>query len=65
MAYQQYDLQSGHIRTVGWLEWKHPLKRGTMLTLKHSGDQVWTVTSVHREVRDTPPDRTWKVGGLV
>jgi hypothetical protein len=67
--YRQFALQAGVSRLVTWLEDDKRLKVGARLTLAKgpAADEatVWTVAQRYSEVRDVPPNRDWKVGGLV
>lgn len=65
--YRQYHLTSDSgVTTTAWLKSPAKLREGTKLTTKEHGPQViWTVVRAGRLEREHPPDRTWKVGGLM
>lgn len=64
--YRQCELQHGETRTTAWL--RDPrLKPGVHVVLhaKHDPEKrLWRVLSVSETRVETPPDMSWKVGGL-
>ncbi len=63
--YRQYLLTSDATVRVTWLDTPVRLRVGTQLTLKKTGDMLWSVTESYDAVTLTaPPDTTWQVGGL-
>jgi len=62
--FRQYVLSNGNRRRVGWLNREPALKRGMRVVLK--GDlRLWTVEHAGTVTLTTPPERTWKVGGVI
>ena len=62
--YRQYTLRSGKHEVVCWLQHGPALHVRRRLTLK--GDpRVWEIVARHAPLLDEPPDKAWKVGGLL
>lgn len=65
--YRQYELRSDDHRLTCWLESDHRLTTGTLLTLKNhpEPERHWEVVRVSGWTFSDPPERRWKVGGLM
>lgn len=64
--YRQYDLRSDDHRLTCWLEVDHRVRVGTLLTLKEdSEDRHWEVLRVSQMEVTAPPEKRWRVGGLL
>jgi hypothetical protein len=62
--FRQVELRSGDDRLTCWLEEQPGLKERARLTLK--GDaRTWTVEHIFSMRLERPPQKDWKVGGLV
>lgn len=65
MAYRQYELKTDDRRLTCWLKEAPAVKVGSLITLKHEPDVWWEVLAVSSVRQHEPPERFWKVGGLV
>ena len=67
--YRQFDLRTDDRRVTCWLKWdgelQTRLRPGALVTLKHEPDTWWSVERMYDPVLRTPPERFWKVGGLM
>lgn len=69
MSYYQYDLKTkvgfDTVYLTCWLDYERKLTKGERVELKdYPHRTVWTVESVGSEQRQSPPNKSWKVGGL-
>lgn len=66
MVYRQYELKQGQSRMTCWLQSAKKLAVGTKLTLHGDAPRGWWTVIANAKIElPTPPDRRWKVGGLV
>ena len=65
MSYKQYELRDGDSRMTCWLKEAPAVKAGSLITLKHEPDRWWEVVAVHGPKQHEPPERFWKVGGIL
>lgn len=67
--YRQFDLQSGNAFMTCWLKCDGTdgakLREGVRLTLKHDPERTWSVVAMRSQIQREPPNRFWKIGGLV
>lgn len=64
--YRQFDLTGDDGgRLTCWIEDDARLTEGTRMTLKQTGDEVWTVAKRYESLSSHDAlHRRWKVGGL-
>lgn len=66
--YRQFVLRAdGNYYLTCWLKDDHRLQLGTSLTLKDDPlpERQWRVWERYSKSLDAPPERKWKVGGLL
>lgn len=64
--YRQFDLRSDDHRLTCWLEDEARLRPGVLVTLKgDTEERHWEIVRASSTRLATPPDRRWRVGGLL
>jgi hypothetical protein len=63
--YRQFELRHDDQRLTCWLEDDARLRPGTLVALKGDEERHWEITRASQMRLDAPPDRRWKVGGLL
>lgn len=63
--YRQFQLTApGYVTLICWLRDERALQVGRRLRLKDDG-RIWTIAVRYEQTLDTPPQKDWKVGGLL
>ena len=63
--YRQYDLRSDDARLTAWLD-DASLRVGTLVVLRgDEHERWWEVVRRHDPVLSQPPEKRWRVGGLL
>lgn len=66
MAYRQFDLRSDDHRLTCWLESDARLRPGVLVTLKGDLDERhWEIVRASQMQLADPPEKRWRVGGLL
>lgn len=62
--FKQYLLRHDDHRLTCWLEVDTRVRVGSLITLKND-DRVWEVLHASSITLPTPPEKRWRVGGLL
>lgn len=63
--FRQYDLRSDDDFMTCWLEDDARIRVGSLVALKGNEGKWWEIKRVYRTALSSPPERRWKVGGLL